>query len=122
MTTPPRRLLVKATATSDEVERLAQALNVVGAAQAVGVAVTLWLSGDSVRLALPGGAEDFSLPFGPDAAGIRDGLAPGCLVVCSQCAQRRGLTSADLVPGAVIAGATSFLADALAEDVTTLVY
>jgi predicted peroxiredoxin len=116
------KLLVKSTASDVEVERLAAALNVVGAAQAMGVPVTLWLTGDSVRIALPGEASRFVLEHGPDATAIVDALVPGGLVVCGQCAARRGIEAADLVVGAVIAGAATFVADALADDVTVLVY
>jgi predicted peroxiredoxin len=42
--------------------------------------------------------------------------------VCTQCAARRGITEADLVAGARIAGSASFVAEILAPDVQALVY
>jgi predicted peroxiredoxin len=42
--------------------------------------------------------------------------------VCTQCAARRGLTQDLLVDGVVIAGAGSFVEQALAPDVQALVY
>ena len=42
--------------------------------------------------------------------------------VCTQCAARRGITEADLLPGAVIAGSASFVAEILTPDAQALVY
>ena len=50
------------------------------------------------------------------------GLSGGRLVVCTQCAARRDLTAADLVAGATIAGAASFVEAVLTEGVQALVY
>jgi predicted peroxiredoxin len=49
-------------------------------------------------------------------------LAAGTVTVCTQCAARRGLTQDDLLAGVRIAGATSFVAEALADDAQALVY
>ena len=43
-------------------------------------------------------------------------------MVCTQCAARRELTAADLLDGATIAGAASFVEAVLAEGVQALVY
>ena len=40
----------------------------------------------------------------------------------TQCAARRGLTQADLLPGVRLAGAASFVAEALTDDAQALVY
>jgi predicted peroxiredoxin len=42
--------------------------------------------------------------------------------VCTQCAARRGITEADLVPGVRISGAATFVAEALADGAQALVY
>ncbi len=49
-------------------------------------------------------------------------LESGEVVVCSQCALRRGLTEADLVPGVRIAGSAQFVERALTQGVQALVY
>ena len=73
--------------------------------------------------ALPGKAEAFELAHAPDLAELRDLLVQDAQVtVCTQCAARRGITEADLVAGIRIAGATSFVAEALAAGAQALVY
>jgi len=49
-------------------------------------------------------------------------LAGGQVTVCSQCARRRDVTESDVLPGVRIAGAATFVDEALAEDVQALVY
>ncbi len=116
-------LLVKATAGQDAPERCAQAFTVSSVAVLSGVRVSLWLTGESVWLAVPGRAEEFVLQHSAPLAGLRDDvLAGGTLTVCTQCAARRGLTADDLLPGVRLAGAASFVAEALEDDVQALVY
>ena len=90
---------------------------------AAGAEVSLWLTGEAAWLAVPGRAEAFELPHSAPLADLRDAvLAGGTLTVCTQCAARRDITEADLVPGAVIAGSASFVAEILQPDVQALVY
>ncbi len=118
-----RSLVVKATAGADSPERCAQAFTVAAAGCAAGVATSLWLTGDSVWLALPGRAQAFELEFAPDLAQLLDLLlADGTVTVCTQCAARRGITAADVLPGVRIAGASAFVAEALSEGAQALVY
>ena len=49
-------------------------------------------------------------------------LAEGTLTVCTQCAARRGLTAADLLPGVRLAGAATFVDEILAEGAQAVVY
>jgi predicted peroxiredoxin len=42
--------------------------------------------------------------------------------VCTQCAARRDITTADLITGVRIAGAATFVAEVVAEDAQALVY
>ena len=88
-----------------------------------GAQVSLWLTGESTWLAVPGRAEGFSLPHAADLSDLRDAvIAGGALTVCSQCAARRGLTQADLLPGTLIRGAAAFVEEVLADGAQALVY
>ena len=49
-------------------------------------------------------------------------LADGRVTVCSQCAARRSLVEADLLPGVRIAGAAVFAEEVLRDNVQALVY
>ncbi|HYN55980.1 MAG TPA: DsrE family protein, partial [Motilibacterales bacterium] len=79
--------------------------------------------GDATGMARPGQAEAFVLPLAAPLAELRNAvLAHGTLTVCTQCAARRGLTSADLLPGVRLAGAATFVEEILAEGAQALVY
>ena len=118
-----RSLVIKCTAGAEDAERCNQAFTVAAAAIAAGARVSLWLTGEATWLAVPGRAEEFTLPHAAPLAETRDlVLADGDLVVCSQCAARRGIGEGDLVEGARIAGAAGFVELALAEDAQALVY
>ena len=107
----------------EDVERCSQAFTVAATALAAGASVSLWLTGEASRLALPGRAEAVDLPHSAPFADLRDAvLAGGSLTVCTQCAARRGIEQADLLPGVRIAGSASFVAEILAPDVQALVY
>lgn len=118
-----RRLVVKVTCGVESPERFSQAVTVAATALASGAEVSLWLTGDATWLATPGHAEGFVLAHAAPLADLRDALlAGGTVTVCSQCAARRELTEADLLPGARIAGAASFAEEVLGERVQALVY
>ncbi len=118
-----RSLVVKLTCGAEGLERLSQALTVAATALASGVPVSLWLTGEATWLATPGHAETLSLPYAAPPAELRDALlAAGAVTVCTQCAARRDLTEADLLPGGRIAGAASFVEQALADGAQALVY
>ncbi|MGY2876258.1 putative peroxiredoxin [Marmoricola sp. URHA0025 HA25] len=118
-----RSLVIKCTAGADEPERCNQAFTVAAAALASGAQVTLWLTGEAAWFGVPGRAEEFHLELAGSLAESRDlVLEQGRLVVCSQCAARRGITEADLVERAQVAGAATFAEDVLAEGVQALVY
>lgn len=118
-----RRLVVKVTCGADDAERLSQALTVAATAVAAGVDVSLWLTGEATWLAVPGRVPDLGLAQAvPLADLVAAVLAGGRTTVCTQCAARRGITPGDLVDGARIAGAASFLEEVLADDVQALVY
>lgn len=115
--------MVKATSGDDAPERCAQAFTVSSVAALSGVSVSLWLTGESAWLALPGRAEAFVLAHSAPLAGLRDDvLADGTLTVCTQCATRRGIGEADLLPGTRVAGAAAFVAEVLEDGAQALVY
>jgi predicted peroxiredoxin len=116
-------LLVKVTAGADDPERCAQGFTVAATAVIAGVDVSLWLTGEAAWLALPDRAEAFELPHSTPLDQLRDAvLAAGAVTVCTQCAQRRGITAAQVLPGVRIAGAAAFVEEATAPDVRPLVY
>jgi predicted peroxiredoxin len=118
-----RQLIIKLTTGVESPEKLSQAFTVAATAVASGARVSLWLTGESTWLALPGRAEQFSLPHAADLADLRDSvIADGTLTVCSQCAARRDLTEADLLPGTLVRGAAAFVEEVLADGAQALVY
>ena len=72
---------------------------------------------------MPGTAEAFELPYAAPLADLRDALLAGAQVtVCTQCAARRDLSDEDLLPGARVAGAATFVEEILEPGVQALVY
>ena len=117
------RLLVKLTAGAEAAERCAQAFTVSAVAVASGAEVSLWLTGEASWFAVPGRAEKFALPHSAPLHELRDTvLTGGTLTLCSQCAARRSLGEADLLPGVRLAGAAVFVAEALQDGTQALVY
>jgi len=118
-----RQLIIKLTTGVESPEKLSQAFTVAATAVASGARVSLWLTGESTWLALPGRAEQFSLPHAATLADLRDAvIADGTLTVCSQCAARRDLVQADLLPGTLVRGAAAFVEEVLADGAQGLVY
>ena len=118
------RLVIKIThgVEGDSLERLAQALSVAATSVASGLQVSLWLTGDATIVA-HAGAELPSLPHSsPLADLVATVLEGGTVTVCTQCAQRRGLTGADLIDGVRIAGSATFVEEVMAEGTRALVY
>jgi predicted peroxiredoxin len=118
-----RSLVVKATAGSDAPERCSQAFTVAAVGVAAGAQVSLWLTGESAWFALPGRAKEFELPEAAPLADLLDAvLAGGTVTLCTQCAARRGITGAEVIPGVRIAGAQTFVQEALRDGAQALVY
>src|SRR5215207_2480914 len=116
-----RSLVVKATAGADSPERCAQGFTVAATAVATGVPTSLWLTGESAWFALPGRAATFELPHAaplPDL--LAAVLAGGTVTLCTQCAARRDIGPEDVLPGIRIAGAASFVEEALADGAQAL--
>ena len=119
----PRSLVCKVTAGTDAPERCAQGFTVAATALAAGAQVSLWLTGEAVWLAVPGRAAQFELAQSAPLDELLDAvLAGGQVTVCTQCAARRQLAQADFLDGVRVAGAASFVDEALAEGAQALVY
>ncbi|GAB3153118.1 DsrE family protein [Microbispora hainanensis] len=115
--------MIKVTAGADAPERCNQAFTVAAAALASGVPVSLWLTGESAWFALPGRAKEFTLAEAAPLEDLLDAvLAAGRVTLCTQCAARRGITVDDVIDGVRIAGASTFVEEALGEGVQALVY
>jgi predicted peroxiredoxin len=118
-----RALVVKVTAGADAPERCGQAFTVAATAVAAGADVSLWLTGESAWFALPGRAATFELPHAAPLTDLLAGLLEGGRVtLCTQCAARRDITPADVLPGIRIAGAATFVEEVLTEGTQALVY
>ena len=118
-----RLLVVKATAGADAPERCSQAFTVASTAAASGVDVSLWLTGESSWFALPGRAAEFELPHAAPLPDLLDViLGTGRVTLCTQCAARRGIGPADVLPGIRIAGAAVFVEEIMSDGAQALVY
>jgi predicted peroxiredoxin len=118
-----RPLVVKVTAGADDAERCNQGFTVAATAVAAGADVSLCLPGEAAWFGVPGRAEAFTLPHASPLADLLAAvLAGGRVTVCTQCAVRRGIDEADLVPGVRVAGSPSYVEEVLADDVQALVY
>jgi predicted peroxiredoxin len=118
-----RSLVVKVTAGSDSPERCAQAFTVASVAAASGIEVSLWLTGESAWFALPGKAAEFALPHSePLETLLATVLELGRVTLCTQCAARRDIGAADVLPGIRIAGAAVFVMESCGENAQALVY
>jgi predicted peroxiredoxin len=116
-------LVVKVTAGSDAPERCSQAFTVATTALVSGTSVSLWLTGESAWFALPGRAAEFELPHAAPLPDLLDALiTAGQVTLCTQCAARRDIGAGDVIPGIRIAGAATFVEEALADDTQALVY
>ena len=120
---PFRSLVVKVTAGKDDPERCNQAFTVAATAAAAGLDVSLWLTGEASWFALPDRADyvrlPYAVPLGDLLAGV---LAAGAVTLCTQCASRREITEEDVITGIRIAGASTFVAEIIADDAQALVY
>lgn len=116
-------LVVKVTAGLDAPERCSQAFTVAATALASGAEVSLWLTGESAWFALPGRAAEFDLPHAAPLPDLLEAvLSGGHVTLCTQCAARRGIGPDDVLAGVRIAGAATFVDEALADGVQALVY
>lgn len=116
-------LVIKVTVGKNDPERCNQAFNVAATAVASGVPVSLWLTGDASYLAVPDQARQVQLAYATPLEDLLAAvLAGGTVTVCTQCAARREISERDVLEGIRIAGATTFVAEVLAEGAKPLVY
>jgi predicted peroxiredoxin len=119
----PRSLVIKVTVGKDDPERCNQAFTVAAAAAAAGVQLSVWLTGEASWLALPDGCPDLELPHAtPLPELFARVLEAGTVTLCTQCAARREIGESDVIGGVRVAGATTFVAEALADGAQALVY
>jgi predicted peroxiredoxin len=118
-----RSLVLKVTVGKNDAERCNQAFTVAAAAVASGVRLSVWLTGESSWFALPDGCPDLGLPHAtPLQDLLKVVLDGGTVTLCSQCAARREIGESDVIDGIRIAGAATFLAEALEDGAHALVY
>ncbi len=118
-----RSLVVKVTCGTDDPERSNQAFTVAAAAVAAGADVSLWLTGEAAWFSLPGRADALQLAGAtPLADLLAIVLGSGRITVCSQCAERRGIGAHAMLPGVRLAGAATFVEEALGDGVQAIVY
>jgi predicted peroxiredoxin len=116
-------LVIKVTSGLEAPERCNQAFTIAATACAAGAEVSLWLSGEASWLAVPGRAAELDLAHAAPLGDLLDAvLAAGSVILCTQCAARRGLTESDLLPGVRIAGAAAFVEQVLRDGTASLVY
>ncbi|SRR6266540_7536865 len=118
-----RSLRIKVTCGSEDRERCNQGFTVAATAVAAGADVGLWLTGEAAWFGVPGRAEQFDLELATPLKDLLDSvLAGGQVTVCTQCAERRGITADDVLDGIRIAGAAVFTEEILGDGVQALVY
>ena len=118
-----KKLLIKITAGADDAERCNQGFTVAATGLTAGAEVSVWLTGEAAWFAVPGKAEEFDLPHAAPLADLLGTvLAGGSVTLCTQCAVRRDIGETDVLDGIVIAGAPSFVEEAMGENVQALIY
>lgn len=118
-----RGLVVKATSGLDGAERCNQAFTVAATAATAGLHVSLWLTGEAAWFGLPGRAAQLKLDYAAPLTDLLDAiLADGSVTICTQCAARRAITAAVVIPGVRIAGAAVFVEEITQPGVQALVY
>jgi len=105
------KLVIMATHASDDPERATIPFVLATAAQATDVDVSIGLQVDGVSLACKGGADKIQAPDFPPLKDLLDAYleAGGKIYVCGPCAKSRHVSPEDLVPGASIVSAATFV-------------
>jgi predicted peroxiredoxin len=116
-------ILVSLASSHDNTDRATVGFVVASAAAASGQDTTVFLSADGAWLGKTGEAEKINEEGFAALADLMSGFveAGGKIIVCSPCAKKRGITEADLVPGAVIAGGAAVVA-LMADGAQTISY
>ncbi|MBA3743840.1 DsrE family protein [Sporichthya sp.] len=116
-------ILVSLASSHDNTDRATVAMVVAGAAAASGQDTTVFLSADGAWLGKTGEAEKIHEEGFAALADLITGYveAGGKVIVCSPCANKRGITEEDLIKGAVIAGGAAVIA-LMADGAQTISY
>jgi predicted peroxiredoxin len=103
-----RKVLINLATGLEDPERVTVAFLVGGAAVARGETVAMFLTQEAVRLGLPGHTEGVACEGCPPLPRLFEQYTEGGgqLLVCPICWNARKLDEAELVPNAVLAGAT----------------
>jgi predicted peroxiredoxin len=118
-----RPVAIKITCGMEAPERANQGWTVAATAVASGADVAVWLTGEAVWFAVLGRQPDLDLEFATPVAELVETVrSAGRIVVCTQCAARRKIIADDLIEGATIAGAASFVEAVLRPQAQALVY
>ena len=117
------KLVIMATHASDDPERATIPFVLATAAQATDVDVSVGLQVDGVTLARKGGADNIKTLDFPPLKDLLDAYleAGGEIYVCGPCAKSRHITPEDLIPGASIVSAATFVIE-FTEATNVLVY
>lgn len=101
------KILVNATYGLDDVERATVPFIVASASAASANQTVMFLTADSVRLATAEGVNGAQADGYPSVAELVEAFVEngGAIWVCPVCAKAQGIETADLLPGAEIAGA-----------------
>jgi predicted peroxiredoxin len=118
-----RPVAIKITCGAEAAERANQGWTVAAAAVASGADVAVWLTGEAVWFAVAGRQPDIQLEYATPIADLVETVrSSGRIMVCTQCAARREIVAGDLLEGASIAGAATFVEAVLRPDAQALVY
>jgi len=118
-----RPVAIKITCGLEAPERANQGWTIAATAIASGADVAVWLTGEAVWFAVLGRQPDLDLEFATPVAELVETVrSSGRIVVCTQCAARRKIVAGDLIEGATIAGAASFVEAVLRPQAQALVY
>lgn len=118
-----RPVAIKITCGVEAAERANQGWTVAATAIASGAEVTVWLTGEAVWFAVVGRQPDLDLEYATPVAELVETVrSSGRIVVCTQCAARRKIVVTDLINGATIAGAASFVEAVLRPQAQALIY
>jgi predicted peroxiredoxin len=118
-----RPMAIKITCGVEAAERANQGWTVAATAIASGAEVAVWLTGEAVWFAVVGRQPDLALEYATPVAELVETVrSSGRIVVCTQCAARRKIVATDLINGATIAGAASFVEAVLRPQAQALIY
>lgn len=115
-------VVVKATVGFDAPQRCMLAFAMAASTATTNSSVSLWLAGGASDFARPGEAGRFAAESGSLAEQLSIVLNAGKVTLCAQCAMRRSITPADIIPRIRMAGPAVFVEECLAEGSIAMVF